>query len=393
MQGLLQEYIDVAGDGYRGGMQSTGEEEMGKSVALELVKTSPGNGKYGESSISHVLLFLSFSRGVLIGTLRHLTAALPAWGNWNADASSSFARTFAAKSFFGGEAQRNSSSSLSALLFSFLTLSLCSRQRYRNSCQARRPRFEHRPPQAPLQAPRTSRPLLPWGCDRHQVSRGASPSYLPLKSSTHPRLQPDFTILHHVVTLPIRLFTEASIAVGQEVWTWLADARPEVEPRVVAEVLEAWAGTVEKEQGLFSTALECVSLLSSTLISFSTFVGCRTDRIRRSRSPENPLDQKTEYTPTDKSDLTRDFLLANRVFSPMLELLDFLSSRFQAFRYRNGELVEASMRLVVRSLEASERWRCVSSFMRFFVPFWGFSRPVESWLLTMDVVQHPPSRP
>jgi hypothetical protein len=52
MQGLLQEYIDVAGDGYRGGMQSTGEEEMGKSVALELVKTSPGNGKYGESSLS-----------------------------------------------------------------------------------------------------------------------------------------------------------------------------------------------------------------------------------------------------------------------------------------------------------------------------------------------------
>lgn len=38
------------------------------------------------------------------------TAALPAWGNWHADASSSFARTFAAKSFFGGEAQRSGSS-------------------------------------------------------------------------------------------------------------------------------------------------------------------------------------------------------------------------------------------------------------------------------------------
>jgi hypothetical protein len=113
-------------------------------------------------------------------------------------------------------------------------------------------------------------------------------------SSTHPLSQPDFTILQHVVTLPIRLFTEASIAVGQEVWTWLADARPELEPRVVAEVLEAWAGTVEKEQGLFSTALEYVSFLSSILVSFSTFVECRTEpktSIAQSREPPRPEDR------------------------------------------------------------------------------------------------------
>lgn len=58
------------------------------------------------------------------------------------------------------------------------------------------------------------------------------------------------------MSLPIRLYTEASIAVGQEIWTWIADARPELEPRVVSEVLEAWADTIEREQGLFSRNLE-----------------------------------------------------------------------------------------------------------------------------------------
>ena len=84
-------------------------------------------------------------------------------------------------------------------------------------------------------------------------------------------LQPNFEILHLVVALPVRLFTEASIAVGQETWTWIADARPELEARVVAEVLEAWAGTAESEQGLFCKKLECVPSLLSPL-----YAGART---------------------------------------------------------------------------------------------------------------------
>ena len=43
-------------------------------------------------------------------TKRTFAAALPAWGDWKADAATAFARTFAAKSFFGGEAQRGCAS-------------------------------------------------------------------------------------------------------------------------------------------------------------------------------------------------------------------------------------------------------------------------------------------
>lgn len=34
------------------------------------------------------------------------TAVTPSWGDWKADDSAGFARTFAAKSYYGGEASR-----------------------------------------------------------------------------------------------------------------------------------------------------------------------------------------------------------------------------------------------------------------------------------------------
>lgn len=53
--------------------------------------------------------------------------------------------------------------------------------------------------------------------------------------------------------------------------------------------------------------------------------------------------------------------MANRLFSPMLALLEFLSSRFQAFRYRSAELVHASLLFVLRLVSAHKFWRCACS--------------------------------
>jgi hypothetical protein len=36
-----------------------------------------------------------------------LAASVPTWGDWKGDDSASFARTFAAKGYFGGEAARS----------------------------------------------------------------------------------------------------------------------------------------------------------------------------------------------------------------------------------------------------------------------------------------------
>lgn len=71
----------------------------------------------------------------------------------------------------------------------------------------------------------------------------------------------------------------------------------------------------------------------------------------------NPLDQETKFTPTDKSAMSNDYLLASRSLQPHDILLSFLSSRFQAFRYRDRDLVTSCLQLVMRSTSASESWR------------------------------------
>lgn len=65
--------------------------------------------------------------------------------------------------------------------------------------------------------------------------------------------QPDVEILHQMIFLPILIFDESAVALGQEVWTWVVDARPELESRIMVEVLEAWLLTIRQEKGLFSS--------------------------------------------------------------------------------------------------------------------------------------------
>ncbi|GAA5971211.1 hypothetical protein JCM21900_000619 [Sporobolomyces salmonicolor] len=291
MQGLLQEYIEGATEGHRMASIVT-EDEMGKSVALDLVRTPPANSK---------------------------NATLPAWGNWNVDSSASFARQFAAKSYFGGEAVRSGTSS------SFV------REAGRLEVLAR---LEELADQLDHHQLHYKLPEL-----RDAFYRAAA---ILVKAES----SPDPDLLHLLVSLPVRIYTEASVHLAQEVWTWVADMRTELEPRLVAGVLEAWAGAIDREQGLFSRSLDL----------------------------DNPLNQETQFTPTDKEGLTREYLLATRLFAPMTGLLEFLSSRFQAFRYRNSSLVLTSTRLVVRCLDACGKWthHALSRELRFRFLSFGF---------------------
>lgn len=73
-------------------------------------------------------------------------------------------------------------------------------------------------------------------------------------------LQPDARILRYVVLLPARIYTEAALDIGQEVWTWIADARPDLEPRVVSLVLEAWSEALDRHHGLSNQTLRSVTI-------------------------------------------------------------------------------------------------------------------------------------
>jgi hypothetical protein len=57
-----------------------------------------------------------------------------------------------------------------------------------------------------------------------------------------------------MVSIPVRILTEGSIAIGLEVWSWVIDARPDLESRVMIEITEAWHYTIQLRRGLFSSA-------------------------------------------------------------------------------------------------------------------------------------------
>ncbi|KAL8284182.1 hypothetical protein RQP46_004931 [Phenoliferia psychrophenolica] len=259
MQGLLQDYID--GSSARGDAHAASlpEDEMGKSVAIDMIRTLPAHDK---------------------------AASLPSWGGWKSDNSSQFARTFGTRNFFEDAGQQTLLNELADLQEEF---------------------HKHK-----LHVKLAELRSLLYRCAAHLVKAK----------------EPDFEILRQMVSLPVAIFTEGTVALGQEVWTWVADARPELEARLMVEVAESWSQTIQKKQGLFSSLFN-----------------------RR-----NPLDEETQYTPTDKGAMTKEYAAATRLLQPHSILLQFLSSRFQAFRYRDRDLVTTCMWVIMRSAAASKTW-------------------------------------
>ena len=71
---------------------------------------------------------------------------------------------------------------------------------------------------------------------------------------------------------------------------------------------------------------------------------------------EDPINAKTEYSPTDIAAIAKASRVVRTILTPHRYLLEFLSSRFQAYRYRDRYLVLGCMRLVVRSCQRFKIW-------------------------------------
>ncbi|KAF9354404.1 phosphatidylinositol-4- kinase, partial [Mortierella sp. AD094] len=110
-----------------------------------------------------------------------------------------------------------------------------------------------------------------------------------------------------VAWIPIYLFTPDSLKIGTSVWNWLITEKPEVEKRLMAEIASGWEWACRNQKGLFS------SLLDS----------------------EDPFRVRMEYAPTDKKARQKSYKIASYLFAPHVIWIEFLSSRFQATRYRN----------------------------------------------------------
>lgn len=270
----------------------TSNIEMGKSIALEMAKMIPSN--------SH----LSY---------------LPSWGDWEPDLSNELARSFSNRMFYNGQAVHLSS----------LTDDECQARLEKNRMELRQ-----LAKQMTLSGKKVSIKQLSSALHRAGSHVIASP-------------KPDLELLQRIVSLPIRMFTSLSISLGLEIWTWLIDVKPEVELKLISEVMTMWDWSHRRRKGLFSNALDLV----------------------------NPLDQSIKYNATDRDEMHHHYNSIKRMLKPHSILLDFLSSRFQAARYKNRSLVMATTRLLRKSFENVSDWckHPLSRELRTRLLIFGFS--------------------
>ena len=92
----------------------------------------------------------------------------------------------------------------------------------------------------------------------------------------------------------------------------------------MVEITIGWLSTVRLRKGFFSPVL----------------------------SSKHPLLQKTEMSPFDRAAVVAERDAATKLFAPHLTLLRMISSRFQAFHYRDPAMVLAMVRLLQHSAQA-----------------------------------------
>ncbi|CAO1634457.1 unnamed protein product [Parajaminaea phylloscopi] len=300
LQSILQRYLGSFDDD-----ALPGASELGKSVAVDFARTLPPSGV----SDFH----------------------LPSLGGWRADSSSSFVGELASKATYQGE-MTGIHLALSQNLvqfqkdpqfgFSRQIVLECKEQLRQASERLARQSAPHHAPNAEqgkgASSASTSGPL-PFAEIRRLLYRSAALAVaLP---------EPDYDLLHHIVAIPIKAFTPRAISVASHVWTWIIGERPVFETKIMVELSIGWGGTVKAKRGLFQN-------------EFTT---------------KHALLQKTEMSASDRADIVRERERGARLFGPHLTLIQLISSRYQAFRYRDPTMVLALVRMLQRSAAATHR--------------------------------------
>ncbi|KAF9116746.1 phosphatidylinositol-4- kinase [Mortierella sp. AM989] len=128
-----------------------------------------------------------------------------------------------------------------------------------------------------------------------------------------------------IAWIPIYLFTPDSLKIGTSVWNWLITEKPAVEKRLMSEIASGWAWASRSQKGLFSSLLD----------------------------PEDPFRARMEYAPSDKKARQKSYKIASYLFAPHVIWIEFLSSRFQATRYGNRDIVDIFTRLIQLTFDSS----------------------------------------
>lgn len=263
---------------------------------------------------AHLPLSTELGKSVAVEFARSLPSAnsgvqevfLPTLGGWNADVSSAFVDELTAKSTYLGEMTG---------IYLALTKGLVELQRQPvstlspDNVASVRDQLE--------EAHRSTKPIAFSQLRRLLYRSAALAVALP---------DPNFELLHYIVAIPIRIFTPAAILTASHVWSWIISERPAFETKIMVEISLGWGATIKDRKGLFTPAL----------------------------TTKNPLVQKTEMSPSDRVAVTKERERATRLFTPHLTIVQLISSRFEAFRYRDPSMVLAIVRLIQRSAAATD---------------------------------------
>ncbi|CAO3637256.1 unnamed protein product [Cunninghamella echinulata] len=138
-----------------------------------------------------------------------------------------------------------------------------------------------------------------------------------------PEVHPD--LIRHLVRIPVMVFTPESLELGTSVWNWILVERPEVENRLMVEMLSMWSWAQRHRKGLFSPLLNV----------------------------KHAFVDKMTYAPSDRSIREGNVRVASFLFSPHTTWIKFLTSRFYAIRHRSKHLVNMFVRLLQESFQNS----------------------------------------
>lgn len=280
LQGILERYLGTFDDSIL-----PDRSELGKSVALEYARSMPVSARKER--------------------------LLPQLGGWRSDASSSFIGELSAKSTYLGEMTG---------IHLALTKGLVELSKDPTNTMSPSSVAGCREQLASLSNNVASKhKMLPFAELRRLLYRTAALVVaLP---------EPDYELLHFIVSIPFLVFTPEAISTACQVWTWVIGARPEVESKIMVELTTGWAMTTKARKGIFSPSL----------------------------TSKHPFLRKTEMGAFNREEVTSEQEQASRLFTPHLTLIHLISSRFQAFRYRDPIMVLSLVRLIQHSGFAVDR--------------------------------------
>ncbi|KAK9727777.1 phosphatidylinositol-4- kinase [Basidiobolus ranarum] len=139
--------------------------------------------------------------------------------------------------------------------------------------------------------------------------------------------QIDHDLVEAICWAPVAVFTSQSLKMGTSIWTYLMVQRPDLEMKLMVEIGNCWASVIRSRKGIFSQQLEL----------------------------KNPFLTKMQYTPSDKDFRARSINQSTKIIKPHVIWVEFLTSRFEAIKYRNQALLSLFVRLLFYTFDSRDK--------------------------------------